>query len=349
MQAGFDSGHSGFNRFETKLSSKNVGNLTQLWAAQVGVGGFLYASPVVCNGKVFIGGGDGRMYAFDAATGATLWVGPQQTAFFVDSAAAGNGLVFASSLYQKFLAYKADTGEIAWTSEITQVRASPTIDGQTVYVGSLDGTLFALDAETGTTKWSSTKGGCCVYDQAPVVDGGRVLQMRTNGTLTAYDAQSGERIWRKPEFSVGTQAAAYGMAFFNHYPNVVALNTATGKEVWTVPLVTGATTGAPAVANRRVFITQSTLMALDSATGALIWEAPAASSWGPSVANGVVYASSLNGEWDAFDARSGALLWSVTPANVCGGTCTNSTPVIANGILYLAGPDNYLRAYGLPR
>ena len=106
VQAGFDSAHSGFNRFETQINRGNVGNLTQLWASPVGTG-VLYASPVVCNGKVYIGSGDGRMYAFDAATGATLWVGPQQNLFFVDSAAVSHGLVFASSLYSTFLAYNA--------------------------------------------------------------------------------------------------------------------------------------------------------------------------------------------------------------------------------------------------
>ncbi len=344
VQAGFDSAHSGFNRFETQINRGNVGTLTQLWASQVG-GGLLYASPVVCNGRVYIGSGDGRMYAFDAATGATLWVGPQQSLFFLDSAAASHGLVFASSLYSTFLAYKADTGEIAWTSQLRDVRASPTLHGRTLYVGSFDGRLAALDAETGAPKWS-TNAECCIFDQAPVVDGGRVFQMRTDDTLTAYDAQSGEQLWSKPAFATGTQAAAYGMVFFTDFPNVVALDAATGEEVWRA---LGAGSAAPVVANRHVFVIQATLMALDAATGAVAWEAPAASIWGPSVANGVVYASSLNGEWDAFDERSGALLWSVTSGSGCGGTCTNSTPVIANGTLYLAGPDNYLRAYGLPR
>jgi eukaryotic-like serine/threonine-protein kinase len=344
VQAGFDSAHSGFNRFETQINRGNVGTLTQLWASQVG-GGLLYASPVVCNGRVYIGSGDGRMYAFDAATGATLWVGPQQSLFFLDSAAASHGLVFASSLYSTFLAYKADTGEIAWTSQLRDVRASPTLHGRTLYVGSFDGRLAALDAETGAPKWS-TNAECCIFDQAPVVDGGRVFQMRTDDTLTAYDAQSGEQLWSKPAFATGTQAAAYGMVFFTDFPNVVALDAATGEEVWRA---LGAGSAAPVVANRHVFVIQATLMALDAATGAVAWEAPAASIWGPSVANGVVYASSLNGEWDAFDERNGALLWSVTSGSGCGGTCTNSTPVIANGTLYLAGPDNYLRAYGLPR
>jgi len=68
---------------------------------------------------------------------------------------------------------------------------------------------------------------------------------------------------------------------------------------------------------------------------------------GPSVANGVVYASNLDGEWDAFNALDGTLLWSVDESSGCGGTCTNAIPVVANGKLYLAGPDQFLRCYGL--
>src|SRR5215831_10714600 len=159
VQASFDWAHSGFNRFETVLKRSNVRYLTQLWA--VPVSGGIYASPVVSEGKVFIGSGDGHMYAFDAATGATLWVGPQQNLFFVDSAAVGYGLVFASSLYSTFLAYNADTGEIAWTSGLADVRASPTLRGQALFVGSFDGTLSALNAETGRPIWSAT-GNCCI-------------------------------------------------------------------------------------------------------------------------------------------------------------------------------------------
>jgi outer membrane protein assembly factor BamB len=345
-QAAFDPAHRAFNRVETILSAANVSGLTQAWASPVGAG-FLYASPVVSGDKVFIGSGDGHMYAFDAATGATLWVGPTQSLFFVDSAAVGHGLVFANSLYSTLLAYDAETGAIAWTSNLTDVRASPTLSNRTLYIASLDGTLTALDAVTGKTKWK-TASDCCVYDQAPVVDGDRVFQMRTNGTLTAYDANNGTQLWSKSEFSVGTQAAAYGLLFFNHYPNVVALDQATGEEVWTAPGLAGSTTGAPAVANGLVFVSQANLVALNAATGAVVWSAPKPTGgWGPVVANGVVYASSLSGEWDAFDERDGSLLWSVTVGSGCGGNCTNAVPVVANGTLYLAGPDQYLRAFRL--
>jgi outer membrane protein assembly factor BamB len=95
-------------------------------------------------------------------------------------------------------------------------------------------------------------------------------------------------------------------------------------------------------------VTHSQLWALDAWTGAVVWSVPATSALGPTVANGVVYASSLDGEWDAFDERDGSLLWSITIGSGCSGTCTLALPVVANGTLYLAGPDTYLRAFSLP-
>ncbi len=346
-QAAFDAAHTAFNRFEDILSPSNVGLLTQAWASPVGVG-TLYASPIVSGGRVYIGSGDGHMFAFDARTGATVWVGQKEKLFFVDSAAARHGLVFANALYQPLRAYDAQTGAIVWTSSFSDVRASPTIVGRVLYVASFDGTLAAIDQATGAARWS-VQGGCCVYDQAPVVDGGKVFQMRTDHTLTAYDAMDGTQLWSVPAFSVGTVAAWHGKVFFNDYPNIVALDEATGAQVWAAPVLTAATGGAPAVADGMVFVTQSQLLALDAATGAVVWTAPASSGWGPVVANGVVYASSLSGEWDAFDEHDGSLLWSVTVGSGCGGSCANATPVVADGTLYLAGPDQYLRAFTLPQ
>ena len=340
-QASFDSAHSGSNRFETILTRPKVRHLTQLWAAPISGG--IHASPVISDGKVFIGSGDGHMYALDAATGATLWTGPAQNSLFGASAAAGRGLVFAGALDQRMLAYNADTGEIAWTSDLL-VAASPTLKNGVLYVASQNGTLTALDAVTGTAIWSA-RGHCCVTNQSPVVDGGRVFQMREDDTLTAYDALSGEQLWSIEAFSVGTLAAAYGMLFYSFYPDVVALDQATGAQLWTAPVATAARTEVPAVADGLVFVTHSQLWALDASTGAVVWSAPATSAVGPTVANGVVYASSLDGEWDAFDERDGTLLWSVTFGGGCFGTCTVTLPVIANGTLYLAGPDEYLRAF----
>ena len=265
----------------------------------------------------------------------------------MDSAASAYGLVYANSLFQPLRGYRADTGDVEWSAPVcSSVRASPTVAGHVLYMACFDGTLYALDPESGAVLWAA-RGRCCVYDQAPVVDGDRIFQMRTDHTLTAYDASTGTTMWTESAFSVGTLAAAHGTLFYGSYPDVVALDEATGAVRWRTPVFFGAVQGSPAVADGLVFVETSELVALDAGTGKVVWTAPAASQWGPSVANGVVYASSLDGEWDAYDERDGSLLWSVTVGGGCGGTCTHSIPVVADGTLYLAGPDQYLRAYRL--
>ena len=351
-QAFFDAGHTGNNRYETLLNRHNVGNLSLLWASQVGDWPELKASPVISGGKVYLvsGGFDsGRMYAFDALTGATVWVGKEEGLEDLNSAAVGHGLVFASmdgiGSWNGIIAYDADTGEIVWHSlNGHYIRASKTLKGNLLYVADFEGQLYALDAGTGSVLWSTPE-ECCVNDQAPTVAGGRVFQMRTDATLTAYDARTGQQLWQRAHGISGSTTAAQGKLFVPDDPTLFALDQATGTEIWSVPLAL-ATFGAPAVANGLLFVPQgSGLMAFDADTGALVWTQPtAASSWSPAVANGVVYGSNWNGERDAYDARNGTQLWSVTIPG-CSGSCTTGTAAVANGILYLAGPDNFLRAY----
>lgn len=347
LQAFFSAAHTGNNRYETQLTRDNVGNLTLLWASPVGTG--TLPSPVVSNGKVYIGSGsfngDDHMYAFDALTGATVWVGAQQSLYFLNSAAVGHGLVFATALRGPLIAYDADTGETVWTADIPDVaRAAPVLAGRVLYVSGTEGELYALDASTGTVRWS-TPAESAISDQSPTVAGGRVFHIRVRSHLTAYDAKTGEELWAKKYAIGGSLSAARGKVFVPADP-IVALDQATGDVVWSAPRDTFML-GAPAVADGLLFVPSGAgLKALNVDTGALVWTAPAYSVWSPAVANGVVYASNLNGEWDAFDTQDGTLLWSVI-TDPCGGSCANGTPAVANGILYLAGPDNFLRAYSV--
>jgi len=345
-QGEFDAGHSVFNPAEHTLNPSNVGSLGLAWTASPG-GFTLYATPIVVNGRVFLGGGDGRMYAFDAATGSSLWTSKKlgQT-FFVDSATFADGLVFASNIYGPLTALNATNGKVIWTSSVvTDLRAPPTALGHILYAAAFDGTLYALDTRSGSVLWSAP-GGCCVFDQAPVVSDGRVFQMRTDDTLTAYDASNGTQLWTTTDFTVGTMAAVDGKLIYGSFPNVVARDQATGSVLWTAPVFGSASSGSPAVANGLVFVETrlSDLTALDENTGKIVWTAPASSEWGPSVANGVVYASNFSGEWDAYNAADGAQLWSVISNSGCFGPCTNTIPVVSRGMLYLA-TGSELQAY----
>jgi len=80
------------------------------------------------------------------------------------TAATLNPIGFAS-------AQETTAGEGIWQFETGSfVVSSPTIVDGTVYVGSNDGTVYAVDAETGEKEWAFTEPGEAVRSSPTVVD-----------------------------------------------------------------------------------------------------------------------------------------------------------------------------------
>ena len=74
----------------------------------------------------------------------------------------------------------------------------------TIYVGSPLGSLFAIDAVTGTTRWTFAVSGRIVSSPAVSGDGRAVVFGASDGNLYAVDAESGLLIWN---FHVGGQVS----------------------------------------------------------------------------------------------------------------------------------------------
>ncbi|MGH7628078.1 MAG: PQQ-binding-like beta-propeller repeat protein, partial [Gemmatimonadales bacterium] len=92
-------------------------------------------------------------------------------------------------------------GGVAWrTMTNGTVRSSPAVTRDRVYVGSSDGSLYALDRATGAVRWKHDAGGPVL--SSPAVARGLVLFATRNGTLVALDAVKGATRW-----SVKTAAA----------------------------------------------------------------------------------------------------------------------------------------------
>jgi eukaryotic-like serine/threonine-protein kinase len=103
---------------------------------------------------------------------------------------------------------------------------------------------------------------------------------------------------------------------------------------------------SPAIAGDTLYVGNYTgtfeLTALNARTGAFKWNAPTGGylDWNtPAVADGVVYASSVDGEAYAFDAATGAPLWQRTFPGL-----VEASPAVANGVVYVGAYDHYLYA-----
>ena len=158
------------------------------------------------TGTLYIGSGDGLLYALDAQTGAHRW--QFRTGRAISSTpAVADGLVFLGSRDNTFWAVDARTGKERWRLETGRdipfpwgfesgdlYTSSPTWAGGTLYFGSGDGHVYAVDPRSGRTRWRFATGGR--VRASPAVANGRVYTGSADGTLYALGAKSGRELWR---------------------------------------------------------------------------------------------------------------------------------------------------------
>jgi outer membrane protein assembly factor BamB len=169
------------------------------------------SSPAVAGDLVYFGGGDGNVYALEAASGKTRW--SFHTANVVHaSPALANGLVYVGSWDSYFYALDATTGKLRWrfkTGEDPEInnqvgiQSSAVVAGDAVYFGCRDSNLYALDALTGAKRWAFSNKGSWVIGSPAVRDGKVYFATSDSGLVQVLDATSGKLV-----FSLS----------FNHWP-----------------------------------------------------------------------------------------------------------------------------------
>ena len=166
------------------------------WRTPVKAG---YAGPAVADGRVFV---------TDFSHG-----------LFTDRDPLDRRVVRRSGT-ERVLALDEQTGRVLWTRDWEAnyagvlydngPRATPTVDGDRVYIQGTIGMLLCLDVETGEIIWQKdfakdygvnmvTWGWPWGYSSAPVIDGPRLIAMvagEPDAKVVAFDKMTGEEIWR---------------------------------------------------------------------------------------------------------------------------------------------------------
>ena len=242
------------------------------------------------------------------------------------------------------------------------IHSSPTVADGTVYVGSRDYRLYAVDAATGAKLWEFKTGSW--VESSPAVVNGVVYFGSNDGRLYALDAATGEKLWDfKSKYALkSSPAVADGIVYFgssDYY--IYALDAVTGKKLWhfeTDSLVVS----SPVVVNGIVCVgsMDGFFYNLHAGNGRLRLRfkafSPVVSS--PSVSDGVVYFTTSRGSVYAVDSRArnwprenelipywrtlyfyqtapappppSGFLWTLHL-----GATTSSSPVVVDGILYI--------------
>ena len=205
--------------------------LTTAWRTPIRSG---YSGPAVANGRVFVTDAHfpdpkqtravERALVLDEGTGEVLWIHEWETNY------AGLQLVYAIG-----------------------PRATPTVDGDRVYVLGAMGNLFALDVRDGRVLWRkdyvldfNTTVPSWGMSGAPLVDGKRLIALvggEPDAKFMAFDKITGEEIWRalssdwEPGYSapVIVEAAGRPQLIAWHPRAVSSLDPASGAVYWEVP------------------------------------------------------------------------------------------------------------------
>jgi outer membrane protein assembly factor BamB len=125
-------------------------------------------------------------------------------------------------------------GTLKWTFTTgAAIHSSPSVVDGTVYFGSRDHKIYALDAVTGEQKWAYETGSW--VESSPIVVGGVVYCGSNDGNLYALNAETGQKIWSfSTVFAVRSSPAyADGVVYTGSDDySVYAVDAATGKGLW---------------------------------------------------------------------------------------------------------------------
>ena len=211
------------------------------------------------------------------------------------------------------------------------IYSSPAIADGMLFVGAWDGSLHALDAETGAPVWSYATPS--PIDSSPAVGRG-IVYVGSFHRLYAVDEATGSLRWSYPigRADFASPTVAGGLVFIGGMGGTVyAVHAGSGSLAWTYR-TGGHIESSPAVADGVVYVSSGNgkVYALDAATGTKLW---AGSTQGlqyssPAVVHGTVFIGSFGGIY-AFDASTGRKLWRRWL-----GDSVQCSPAVAGGVVY---------------
>ncbi len=145
------------------------------------------------------------------------------------------GLIFVIGQSGRIVAFSARNGLPVWERAIAGMEM-PWLAGETLFVLSLDGRLYAIRREDGVIRWVTELDGAVPLNVVmtenptryfgPVVAGDRVHVVSQAGTVVSFDPDSGEEVERLSlgrEVRTPPQLAAGRMFVMGHNGTLVAV------------------------------------------------------------------------------------------------------------------------------
>jgi outer membrane protein assembly factor BamB len=221
------------------VAALSVGLGKVRWTKRIGP---TESSPLVADGRVYVGDWRGKVYALDESTGRIVW--SYQTGGKVKAGVAlSGGRIFVGSYDGHVYALSEKTGKLIWRASaqprlgsLGTFYSTPAVAYGRVYLGATDGKVYSFGATSGQLRWSHGTGGY-VYS-SPAVWNRRVYAGSYDHHLYCFDAATGDVRWRFDANGPisGSPTVIDGIVYFATLAGrTYGLNALTGRQVWTFP------------------------------------------------------------------------------------------------------------------
>ncbi len=339
-----DAGHSSFTK-------ENIAPPLKIkWKFKTG--GPIYSSPVVANGKVFVGSNDGSLYAVDVKTGKGLWSFKTDAAV-VSAPVVYEGRVYIGSKDGYLYALDPEKGTLLWKFKTkAKITSSAIAAINWVYFGSDDTYLYAVDLKTGKRKWRRKlrdyKYGAIF--STPVYKDGVIYAAGKNTLVYAFVANRAAKRWR---FGIGSPAYSSPVVV----DDVLYIGTFDGK-LYAIKTPSKKPTAkwkkdlgswiyaSPVVIDKKIYIgtKKGEIFSLNVEDGSVIWKMKLCNSINSTMAvtaGNIGFVGCMDGNLHAVDLDKGKSVWSIA---VLGGI--NSSPAVSQGMVFFSSKDGNLYALG---
>jgi len=204
-------------------------------------------APLLVDGVLYIGAGDGGFHAVRADSGERVWRVQSNERIRTTAAQHGVNVVFAT-MDGWVVAVDRASGAERWSSKKTTAYTSgPAIFGDLVVAGNRGSVLRALDANSGAELWKQNYWGSWVESTAVFRDGRGYIGSGDLFVVSCFDPQTGKNLWRthvngwvldRPALTddriyVGVSGGRRRNAALVHQSSALtALDRSSGRIVW---------------------------------------------------------------------------------------------------------------------
>jgi outer membrane protein assembly factor BamB len=209
-----------------------------------------------------------------------------------------------------------DKLEVRWKFQTKDaVEAAVAVVNGTVYAGSFDEHLYAIDLAKGTEKWKTKLGP---IKAAPSFHDGRIYVGDEEGMFHCVDARDGKKLWSFETNGEITSSANFadGKIIFGSHDSTLYCLDKDGKVVWKFK-TEGPVNGSPAIVGNLTFVAgcDSALHVLDVKSGKELKAIDLGGQAGATAAirDQQLFVGTMANQFQAVDLKKAEIFWTYEP------------------------------------